>query len=107
MSLITHPRRRLVTASRLLIPFAKRTVLWQGEAAIMKKISFVAMAAALLCGCTERESGSSASGPMFRMHWVGAKKLSGGTNALAKVLALPTTIELRDEAFAKFAGTPH
>jgi len=72
----------------------------------MKKISFVAMAAALLCGCTERESGSSASGPMFRMHWVGAKKLSGGTNALAKVLALPTTIELRDEAFAKFAGTP-
>lgn len=43
---------------------------------------------------------------MFRMHWAGASKLPGGTNALAKVLALKTTSELRSEAFLKLARTP-
>src|SRR5688500_11560370 len=72
----------------------------------MKKMSFVAVAAVFLCGCMERESRSSGSGSMFRMHWAGASKLPGGTNALAKVLALKTTDKLRSEAFLKLARTP-
>src|SRR6185503_19487359 len=72
----------------------------------MKKMSFVAVAAVFLCGCMERESRSSGSGPMLRAHWAGASKLPGGTNALAKVLALKTTSELRSEAFLKLAHTP-
>src|SRR5688572_16449142 len=72
----------------------------------MKKMSFVAVAAVFLCGCMERESRSSANESMLRMHWAGASKLSGGTNALAKVLALKTTSELRGQAFLKLARTP-
>lgn len=95
-----------IRASGLLIEFAKRSVLWQSDAAIMKKMSFVAVAAVLLCGCMERQSGSSGNGPMFRLHWGGASKLPGGTNGLAKVLALPTTTQLRDEVFLKLSRTP-
>jgi hypothetical protein len=90
----------------LLIGFAKRNVLWQGEAAIMKRFLFGALATVVLSGCTEKGGGKTADGPMLRVHWTGANKLKGGTNALAKALALPTTTELRDEAFAKIARTP-
>jgi hypothetical protein len=72
----------------------------------MKKTSFVAVAAVFLCGCMERESRSSGSGSMFRVHWAGASKLPAGTNAFAKVLALQATSRLRSEAFLKLARTP-
>ena len=72
----------------------------------MKKMSFLAVAAVFLCGCIERESRSSGSGLMFRMHWAGAGKLSGGTNALAKVLALKGTSDLRSEIFLKLGRAP-
>jgi hypothetical protein len=73
----------------------------------MKRLLFVATAAVALGGCMQKGAEKSAEGPMFRLHWRGANKFKGETNALAKVLALPSTGDLRGEAFAKFARTPH
>jgi hypothetical protein len=72
----------------------------------MKRIALVGVAAVALCGCMEKESRSSGDGPMLRMHWAGATTLPTGTNALAKVMALPTTEELRNEVFGKLARAP-
>jgi hypothetical protein len=72
----------------------------------MKRIAFVAVAAAAFCGCMEKVSRSSGDSPMFRVHWVGATNLPAGTNALARVLALETTRQLRNESFLKLARTP-
>jgi hypothetical protein len=72
----------------------------------MKRFLFVAIAAVTLSGCMEKGPGKGAAGPMFRGHWTGANKVSGGTNALAKIAALPSSTDLRNEAFAKLARFP-
>jgi hypothetical protein len=72
----------------------------------MKRLLFLAVAAAALGGCMQKGAEKNPEGPMFRVHWTGANKLKGETNALARILALPSTTDLRNEAFAKIARTP-
>jgi hypothetical protein len=73
----------------------------------MKRLLFVAIAALAVGGCMQKGAEKTGDGPMFRAHWTGAGQLKGMTNALAKVLGVPSTTDLRKEAFAKLAHTPH
>ena len=78
----------------------------------MKKIfvSFLLALIGLGFGCYEKMASNqgASSGPLYRYHFVGTTKLSQGTNAanLKKVLALPATAELREEAFQKISKAP-
>jgi hypothetical protein len=104
--------KRVETAQRnlthLLIGFAKRSLLWQSEAAKMKKCLLLMAVALALCGCIERGSRVSEATPFFELHWAGANSVARGTNApkLQEVLKLATTEDLRNEAFTKLARVP-
>jgi hypothetical protein len=75
----------------------------------MKRVLFlVGLAAMALCCCVEKRARNVSTGPLLHLHWAGAATLNdraeGPTN-LQHALALPATIELRNELFGKLGRT--